>query len=178
MKLLKSLGHISILASLCGLLACTQGAPEANSPEAALHSYVKIAFNAKSLDDAHKLLDLSTGEAKEWLASMTEETFKKQFLDNKMVLENLTTKDLRQEKDGDVSLVYEIAFKDGNPDGKPTGPSEFTNKKIAYLTKEGNIWKIRATKNVKTFIERKDALEIPPNVPAEPEHVETKPKSK
>ncbi|MGZ3652153.1 MAG: hypothetical protein ACXVB9_16970 [Bdellovibrionota bacterium] len=156
----RTLAQGTLLASLLAFSACTKSGRGTSTPEGALNEYVHAAFGAKSMDDAKTLLDLSTGDAKEWLSSMSQEAFKKQFIDNKMVLQSLTTKDVRQEKNGDVSLVYELAFKDGSPDGKPTSPAVYTNKKIAYLTKEGDAWKIKATKNVKSFVERKDALEI------------------
>lgn len=162
----KNSAHALALVSLLAVAACTKHVDGNGSPEAALESYVKTVFSAKSVDDAKKLLDMSTGDAREWLASMSEEAFRKQFVENKMVLQSFSMKDLRKEKDGDVSLVYEIAFKEGSPDGKPTSPAVFTNKKIAYLTKDGEGWKIRATKNIKSYIERKDALEIPPGPPA------------
>ena len=154
-----SWAQLAVVMALFALPACTKS-NQAASPETALNAYVHAAFAAKSVSDSQKLLDLSTGEAKEWLSSMSEDAFKKQFVDNKMVFQSLHTKDLRQEKNGDVSLVYELAFKDGSPDGKPTSSAVYTNKKIAYLTKEGDAWKIKATKNVKSFVERKDALEI------------------
>jgi hypothetical protein len=172
MRWLKATAQVSAVASLLALAACTKSGPKADSPEAALEAYVHTAFNAKSVDDGKKLLELSTGEAQEWLSSLSQEAFKKQFVDNHMVLESLKTKDKVQEQNGDVSLVYELAFKDGRgPEPLTTddkaakmtpSPAVYTVKKIAYLTKdkESNTWKIRATKNIKSFVERKDALEI------------------
>jgi hypothetical protein len=161
------LRNFAVVLGLLALAACTRK-PQGTTPEGALEDYVKTAFSARSTDDLKHMIDLSTGEAKEWLDSMTKETFEQQFVKNKMVLQSFTTKDKSQEKDGDVNLVYEIAFKDGSPDGNPTGPAVFTNKKIAYLHKDGNQWKVRATKNVKSVIERKDPLEIlaQPEAPA------------
>ena len=156
---------VQAMAALCLAQACTKSPGRPETPEGTLEAYVKTAFSVSSLEVSRKLLDLSTGEARDWLESMSKETFEQQFMRNKMVLQSFTTKDLRQEKNGDVSLVYEIAFKDGSHDGKPTNEAVYTNKKIAYLHKDGEQWKIKATKNVKTYIERKDALEIPPNPP-------------
>lgn len=166
MKWLRTTAQVLVAGSLCALFACTKGGSGSATPQAVLENYVKIAFASESADEKRKgLLDLSTGEAKEWLDSMTPETFKTQFADNHMLLKSFTTKDLVQDKNGDVSLVYEIAFKDGAANGDPTHQAVYTNKKIAYLHKDGDQWKIKATKNMKTYIERKDALEIPPNPP-------------
>jgi hypothetical protein len=142
--------------------ACTKHAERASTPEEALEHYVTTAFSAKSANDRQALLALSTGEARAWLESMSVEDFKKQFVDNNMVFQSLKSKDLRHEQSGDVSLVYELAFKDG----KTPNAAAYTNKKIAFLTRdEEGKWKIKATKNIKSFVERKDDLVVPPNSP-------------
>jgi hypothetical protein len=95
-----------------------------------------------------------------------QEAFEKQFLKNNMKLVSFTSKDKVRDESGDVSLVYELSFKDGNESGDPTKRAVYSLKKIAYLTnKDGGTWKIKATKNVKTFIERKDDLQITPSPP-------------
>jgi hypothetical protein len=162
MKWLNAALVVSLLAF--NFSGCTRGGGSASSPEGALDQYVHAAFNAKKVDDSQNMLDLSTGEAHEWLASMSKEAFQKQFIDNHMQLVNFNVKDKAKEANGDVSLVYELTFKDGAAAGNPTERAEYSLKKIAYLTKEkeGGSWKIRATKNVKTFIERKDDLQVSP----------------
>ena len=154
-------GALLILAM--ALLGCTKGGGNASSPEGALDQYVHIAFGVTDVKDSQKMLALSTGEAREWLASMSEDAFKAQFMKNHMQLVNFTTKDKVSESDGDVSLVYELSFKDGSAEGDPTHRAVYSLKKIAYLTrKDEGTWKIKATKNVKTFIERKDDLQVSP----------------
>lgn len=156
MKWLNSAAHVIPVAALVFFGACTKE-PAPTSPEMALERYVKIAFDAKSVDAKASLLALSDGEAKVWLESMTPEVFKKQFVDNNMQLISMKTRDKREEKDGDVSLVYELEFRDG----KAPNAAAYSNKKIAFLKKgEQGDWKITATKNIKTFIERKEALEV------------------
>jgi hypothetical protein len=156
--------NAALVVSLLALAGCTRGGGSASSPEGALDKYVHAAFNAKKIDDSQSMLDLSTGEAKEWLAAMSKEAFQKQFIDNHMQLVNFNVKDKATEANGDVSLVYELTFKDGAAAGNPTERAEYSLKKIAYLSKDkdAGTWKIRATKNVKTFIERKDDLQVSP----------------
>jgi hypothetical protein len=138
-------------------VSCTQ-APKADTPEGALHSYVTAAFDAKGPSDKKRLVDLSTGDAKGYLERMSDEDFKKQFVDTKLRFLSLKAKDKRTENNGDVSLVYELNYRDGLD---PTRAS-YMNKKIAYLTKEGAMWKIKSTKNMKSFIERKEDLVVTP----------------
>lgn len=150
---------ISLAVAFLVLHSCTK-TQKADSPEAALSSYVTTALGAKSLADKKKMTELSTGEALAYMNAMSDEDFKKRFLDSKMEFVNMKTKDLRQENNGDVSLVYELSFKEGKPG---TGMVQ-TNKKIAYLTKEGDAWKIKATKNLKSFVEIKEELTITPEI--------------
>lgn len=143
-----------LILALCG---CTKHVALPTTPQGALENYVRTAFNARTADDRNALLELSTGDAKAWLESMSAEDFKKQFVDNSMVFGSIKTQDLRTEKSGDTSLVYELSFRDG----KTPNAAAYTNKKIAYLTRDdkGN-WKVKATKNIKSFVERKDPLEV------------------
>jgi hypothetical protein len=141
------------------LVSACEKAPKADTPEGALNRYVEAAFGAKSVSDKQKLTDLSTGEALEYINRMSDAEFKKQFIDTSLSLVKLKSKDLRQEEGGDVSLVYEIEFKEG----KGAQGSIMSNKKIAYLTHADGGWKIKSTKNLKTFIEQKEALVITPN---------------
>jgi len=158
MKWFSKAAHGLLVVSLITFGACTKDSAP-SSPEAALERYVNIAFAAKSIEAKKELLALSDGDAKVWLESMADDVFKKQFIENHMEFVSLKSGDKRVQADGDVSLVYELAFKDG----KTPNAAAYTNKKIAYLKKgEAGDWKISATKNIKTFIERKDAVEVPP----------------
>ena len=147
------------LLALCALISSCTRAPKANTPEAVLDQYVSSAFNAKSVEDKKKLQDLTTGDALAHLEKMKDEDFKKQFLEANMRLVSLKVKDIRQDNEGGVSMVYELSFQDGKSDSAYV----HTNKKVAYLNKlENGDWKIRATQNVKSFIEKKEDLVITP----------------
>lgn len=146
--------------TFCALFSSCTKTPKAESPEGALQRYVQVAFNAKSYADKQKLAELSTGEALEYLNHMNESDFKMQFLDSNLRLVSVKAKDKRQESGGDVSLVYELEYKDGKSENLTT----YSNKKIAYLTQGADgFWKIKSTKNIKTFIEKKDDLIITPD---------------
>lgn len=184
---MKSLNALAVLA-LMGFAACTKDIPAPTSPEATLERYVKLAFSAKNVEVKAELLKLSDGDAKMWLDSLSDEDFRKQFVENKMQFHSMKTRDKIEDKNGDVSLVYELEFKDG------TGPSPidpqrpktmtpssavYSTKKIAYLRKvEGGEWRIKATKNVKTFIERKEDLAVPALSMLPPDEEEKKPEPK
>lgn len=149
---------VVMLAVSIGFLGCTKN-KTANTPEAALDQYVSTAFSAKGIDDKTKLMNMATGDALAHLQKMKDDEFKKQFLESNLKLVSLKVKDIRQDNEGGVSMVYELSFQDG----KSGSAVVHTNKKVAYLTKvEGEQWKIRATQNVKSYIEKKEDLVITP----------------
>jgi hypothetical protein len=156
MKWFKLVAAATMIAFLVG---CTKEM-KADTPEGALQKYVTAAFSARSTDDRQKLVNLSTGEALAFIQSMSDETFKKHFIDSNFDFVSLKAKDLRQENSGDVSLVYELTYREGKGESKV----EHTNKKIAYLTLDAAAgeWKIKATKNLKSFVERKEDLVVTP----------------
>jgi hypothetical protein len=183
MKLLNALVALGLL----GFAACTKDLPAPTSPEAALERYVKTAFSAKSVEAKEALLELSEGDAKMWLESLSDDEFKKQFVENQMQFVGLRTRDKIQDKTGDVSLVYELEFKDGrgpkpldqsNPQVVTPSSAAYSTKKIAYLTNTDKGWKVKATKNVKTFIERKEDLAVPPLSVLPPDENEKQPAAK
>ena len=181
MKLRSALATMALL----GFAACTKDMPAPTSPEATLERYVKLAFAAKSTDAKEELLKLTAGDAEMWLSSLSDEDFRKQFVENQMQFIGLRTRDRREDKNGDVSLVYELEFKDGKgpkpldsgqPQTMTPSPAVYSTKKIAFLTKtkEGE-WRIKATKNVKTFIERKEDFVVPPLSMLPPDEEEKQP---
>lgn len=142
------------------LSGCDKG-PKPDTPEGALQKYVEAAFSAKSVSDKQKLADLSTGEALAYLEKMNDDDFRRQFLESSLSLVSIKMKDKHTEGSGDVSLVYEIEFR-SKKDNKTT---VMANKKIAYLMQADGNWKIKSTKNMKTFIEQKEDLVITPEPP-------------
>lgn len=152
------LRKLMVAALALTVVSCTNKMPTADTPEGALHKYVTLAFTAKSPSARKELMALSTGDALGYLERMSDEDFRKQFVDANLKFMSMKAKDMRQEVSGDVSLVYELTYKDGRPES----PTVHTNKKIAYLTRDQSGWKIKATKNMKTFVERKEDLLITP----------------
>lgn len=136
--------------------SCTKKMPD--SPAGVLEQYIQVAMNAKSLQDKDKLMELTMGSAHDDLEKMTPEQFEQGFISSQLHITGFKTKDLRQENSGDVSLVYELDFQEKGGAG---GVADMNNKKIAYLSKDdAGHWKIKETKNVKSFVEKKDALEV------------------
>lgn len=142
----RSLVLLLVLGSYWG---CTKKMNN-KTPEGALESYVSAAFSVSSAADKNKLLALSAGEARAQLESMSDEDFLSKFGKNALQLISLSMKDRRSEKDGGVSLVYELSYRAGSGDAGPV-----SYKKIAYLIRESDEtgWQVRGTKNIKEYVE-------------------------
>jgi hypothetical protein len=125
------------------------------TPEGALESYVTSAFTVKRPADREKLLQLSTGEAHEQLQAMSEDNFMARFGKGNLRLISLKMKDRRGEKDGGISLVYELSYEETTQ-----GKGPVTHKKVAYLKEDGGHWRIRGTKNIKEYVEQAEPMVI------------------
>lgn len=135
--------------------ACTpKKKPE--SPEAVLQAYVTTAINAKSGADKERLYEFTTGKALERLQAMPEEEFVNSLVKPEYKFVHFSTRDLREEKEGSMSLVYEIVYdtKSGDQGAK------ITSRKIAYMKKDNGVWKIEDTRNIKSFVEVKEGLNV------------------
>jgi hypothetical protein len=157
MYLVSRLGQLvgMFVFTLCLFSGCTKNSND--TPEKVLDSYIQIGLNAQKDSDREKMLSLTTGEAKEELEKMSPVEFKSVFLDKKLKFIGYKTKDLRQENSGEISLIYELSYEEKDA----AGAAIVTNRKIAYFSKADNgEWKIKATKNVRSVVERKEALEV------------------
>lgn len=135
--------------------ACTKKTT-AESPESVLQVYVTTAINAKNGGDRARLFEYTTGKALERLQAMTDEDFLNSLVKPEYKFVHFSTYDKREENDGGLSLVYELVYENAAGDTN----AKITNRKIAYFKKDGNIWKINDTRNVKSFVEMKDGLSV------------------
>lgn len=156
------LKHSRILFSFFSLLlvlfgaACTKS-NSGLSPEEVLETYVKIAINAKTEKDKTSLEEYLTGEALTKLKLMTKDEFIEKLVKPEYKFVKFSTRDSREESNGGVSLVYELTFE--NKTGDST--AKIISRKIAYFKRgRDNGWKISDTRNVKSFVEMKEGLDI------------------
>ena len=144
------------LCSLLMISACVKKR-QLETPISVMEEYINIAMTAKASSDRSKLLELTTGNAYQELKGMSDKEFDEKFIQSKFRFIAFKAKDLREENDGSLSLVYELSY-----EAKAEGnPATVTNKKIAYLGKDDSgHWKIKDTKNIKSLIESKNGLEV------------------
>ncbi len=153
---LKQCTKIFMFLAILGASACTKKEAGMN-PEEILETYVKIALNAKSEKDKASLEEYLTGEALKKLKLMSQSDFVDKLVRPEFKFVKFSTRDMREESNGGVSLVYELTFENKTGDSK----AKVINRKIAYFRKNAeNAWKIFDTRNVKSFIEMKDGLDV------------------
>lgn len=151
-----SFALLTTVAVLLFVSACTKK-ESGMTPEEVLETYVKIALNAKSEQDKKSLEEYLTGEALKKLKLMGNEEFLEKLVKPEFKFVSFLARDQRQENNGGISLVYELTFENKSGDTK----AKLINRKIAYLKRAtDNSWKIFNTRNIKSFVEMKDGLDV------------------
>lgn len=148
------------LIILIFLVGCTKTTQE--SPQKVLTTYVSSSFAINSISDKNKLIGLTTGEVREALEKLDEDSFKNYFIDSKKEFLSLKIKDERKLSDVRYSITYEITYisKSSLPSALGGGQTtdKVTNKKHALFTNQAGRWFISEVKNLKTFIEHQNEL--------------------
>lgn len=155
------LNKFLLLSKVLIITACTQnGSNQPNSPQHTLSEYVSRSFGVSAPVDKLKLLELTTGEVKKTIDSLSELEFRENFLNSKREFRSLKIKDERVVNDSQYSITYEISFSKTtqSPDSKDPMVDLITNKKSAVLVKSGDHWLISEVKNLKTFIEHQNEM--------------------
>lgn len=143
------------------LISCTNKmASQPNSPQHTLSEYVSRSFGVTAQIDKNKLLELTTGEVKKAIESLSDAQFRSNFLESKREFKSLKIKDERKVSDSEYSITYEISFSKSSPgiDTKEVAIDLITNKKNAIFVKAGDHWLISEVKNLKTYIEHQNEM--------------------
>ena len=148
-------------AVLIGLVLMAGGCVKSHNfgegPKAILHEYIDKSFNITSVDDRKKLEDLLTGKAKTRLASWSDEQFRNAFLNQKRKIKNLLIRDEKEISPAEVNITYELTYLDG----EKGADTKVTNRKLAYMVKEGGQWRINEVRNIKELIEYQNEMALP-----------------
>lgn len=148
---------IILIVSLTVVAACSKGGAK-NSPQTTLSEYISRTFAAKSAADRSRLLELTSGEARAMLESLSEAEFSESFVGHKREFLSLKIRDERKLGEDRFSITYELAYNDTAAESK----GKVTNKKHALFTKQGETWLISEVRNIKTFIEHQNEMSITP----------------
>ena len=147
------LGLVLAIALATG--ACTKKA-KVESPEGVIEAYVNTAINAKDASAKTALFEFMTGKALERIQSMSDAEFMEGVVKPEFKFVHLSTRDLREEQGGGISLVYELVYENTSGDSA----AKITNRKIAYMRNVDGRWKIEDTRNVKSFVEVEKGLSV------------------
>jgi hypothetical protein len=136
---------VFVLLSVAG---CKGSKDRAASPEETLRDYIARSFVIKSEADKSKLLELSTGEVKQALDSLSSDDFKKYFIDSKRELKSLKVRDDRVLGDGRRVVTYEMEYVDTAKDAK----NAILVKKQAIFEHAAERWLISSVQTGKTLV--------------------------
>ena len=151
--------NITLIVSLAFMagLSCSKGTGK-NSPQNTLSEYVSRTFATKAPADKSRLLELTSGQAREMLDRLTDAEFQDSFVGHKREFLSLKIRDERKLGEDRYSITYELAYSDAGTESK----GKVTNKKHALFVKEGEQWLISEVRNIKTSIEHQNEMSITP----------------
>src|SRR5687767_14231912 len=98
-------------------------------PKRLLSDYVSKSFAVDDVKDRQELSGFLTGDAKNRLASWSDEQFRQAFMDTKRELLKLLVTESKKVSENEYSLTYELTYLD-KTNGRNT---KVTNKKLCQV---------------------------------------------
>ena len=147
---------IAVLAVTLMGGACTPKEKDA-SPLKVLENYIETSFNAKTLDDKHKMEELLTGDTKQRLVSWSDEQFIRAFVETKRKFETLKILENKKVSDKETAMTYELSFQEGEGDKR----AKISQRKLCVVVQEENNWKIKEVRSIRESIEYLKELSLP-----------------
>ena len=145
---------LAVSASL--FVACTSKDKDA-TPIDVLKKYIETSFNAKGLDDKHKMEDLLTGDTKVRFVSWSDEQFVRAFVETHRKFESLKVLENKKVSDQETALTYELSFQEGEGDKK----AKISQRKLCVIVLEESLWKIKEVRSIRESIEYLKELSLP-----------------
>ncbi len=138
------------------LPGCTDLSPDV-TPAKVLENYIRISFNATSLDDKKKMEELLTGDTRTRLMSWSDEQFSKAFIGASKKFQGLKILENNKVSDQEVAITYELSFEEGVQD-KVT---RTTQRKLCAIVNEEGVWKIKEVRSIRESIEYLKEFSLP-----------------
>lgn len=138
------------------LMSCTQTQQHGNDPKRRLTEYIERSFNVRTVEDKAGLLGYLSGEAKNRLASWSDEQFREAYIESKRKFDKLVFNEIKQLSPKETAITYVLTYTD-----KRGSDVQITNKKLCKMTLENDKWLISEVRNIKELIEYKNEMSLP-----------------
>jgi hypothetical protein len=148
---------IAGLALFLAISACDQSAQISGDPKQQLTHYIDKSFAISGPGDREVLLSYLTGEAKNRLASWSDEQFRQAFIETKRDTPKLLIRETKPINANEVNITYELSYFDQSK-GKD---AKVTNKKLCHMVNEQGKWLIADVHNIKELVEFKNEMSLP-----------------
>jgi hypothetical protein len=148
--------HVLIAVALLIVSACTPTLID-NTPTKVLESYIQISFNAKGLEDKHKMEELLTGDTRSRLVSWSDEQFEKAFVESDKKFQNLKVLENKKVNDDEVAVTYELSYHEGPKDKLAL----VTQRKMATIVQQDSAWRIKEVRSLRESIEYLKEFSLP-----------------
>lgn len=145
------------LGLLFAFSGCSQRSALPEDPKRLLGDYVSKSFAVDDIRDRQELSAYLTGDAKNRLASWSDEQFRQAFIVTKRELLKLLVTEIKKVSDREVSITYELTYLDKTK-GRNT---KVTNKKLCQVVKEQGKWLISDVRSIKELVEYQNEMSLP-----------------
>ena len=154
---------------------------ESMPPEKVVESYLNTALNMKNVAGREELVQYTTGRMKEVIATATEDTILKAYVNRHYELESYAVIERRDRTPRETEITFRLKYKDlGASETRPTdtksAPTVQTENTVA-LIKEKGAWFIRDVVGAKTSIDfpvtQDSEIRAKPGVITEPDSTQT-----
>lgn len=149
---------IGILSFSC-LVACTSKKMGGDDPKNRLKDYISKSFSIKTTMDRDELVNFLTGNAKQRLASWSDEQFRQAFIESKKKFLHLAFREIKNLSPTSMHITYELTYLDQSK-GNGAG-AKITNKKLCEMAFEKGLWVISEVHNIKELVEYTNELTLP-----------------
>lgn len=152
----------AILLLTTGLWSCDSAQrQEALDAASVLNTYIQSSFEMKNFADRENLIKHTGGTVRADLEQMTEESFRRQFIDRPQKLHRVVIRDRRQLAENRVSILYEVQMTVGSGED-PKQAAHQINKKLAFLEKSETAWLITEVRNINSTVSYKEDMSVLP----------------
>lgn len=127
------------------------------SPEQVVEGYLDVALNMTDVNQRDKLLQFTTGNLKQAIASVSDETIRRAYIDRKYEILSYAVIERRDRTPRETEITFQLSYKDlgegATAKAKGSDAPKVVTENTVSVVKEREAWSIRDVIGQKTSID-------------------------
>ena len=127
------------------------------SPEQVVEGYLDVALNMTDVNQRDKLLQFTTGNLKQAIASVSDETIRRAYIDRKYEILSYAVIERRDRTPRETEITFQLSYKDlgegATAKAKGADAPKVVTENTVSVVKEREAWSIRDVIGQKTSID-------------------------